>query len=418
MKNIDICNVNRSEITTAITKHLSDKRHSVLIGARQVGKTTVVKQITAGLLEKKEKAFYISFEEPEILKAINEHPENIFNYTIHPKDLKSKQRLFIIIDEVQHAANPTNFLKLLYDKYAGKVKIIATGSSAFYINRDFKDSLAGRKKLFELYTLDFEEFLHFKKEDDLVEELIQLRKRPKYISLQRLKLNKLFEEYLTYGGYPAVVLEKNKTTKIEMLQELINSYMRKDVLEADLKDELKFFYLVRILASQTGELVNRNELANTLNLSVGTIDNYLYLLQKCFHVHLLLPKYTNVRKELTKMPKIYFNDLGLRNVLCKQFENLDHRLDKGQLIENYVYTRLRKLYGNDNLFFWRSADGNEVDFVIEKTLHSGFAYEVKFNEKKYSASKYKKFTSIYPKFPLKPVAYVKEGKSAIDLMRF
>ena len=409
--------MNRSEITRAILKHLPDKRHSILIGARQVGKTTVVKQIAASLIEKKEKAFYISFEQPEVLHAINEHPENIFNFTLHPNDLNAKQRLYIIIDEVQYANDPTNFLKLLFDKYAEKVKIIATGSSAFYINRDFKDSLAGRKKIFELYSLDFEEFLHFKKEDDLLHELLQLRKRAKYNSLQRPKLNKLFEEYLTYGGYPAVVLEKNKDVKVEMLQDLVNSYMRKDILEADLKDELKFFYMVRLLASQTGELVNQNELANTLKLSVGTIDNYLYLLRKCFHINLLRPKYSNVRKELTKMPKVYFNDLGLRNVLCKQFDRIDNRLDKGQLLENYVYTRLRKLYTPDNLFFWRTADGHEVDFVIEETLTKGLAYEVKFNEREYKPSKYKQFTGAYSKFPLKAISYVKEEKGAIEVIR-
>ena len=157
--------MNRKYISEKIIKHLDDKRYSILIGARQVGKTTVVKQVKDYLVSKNEKAFFITFENPEILKAINEHPEHIFKYAVHPSSLNTKERLFLLIDEVQYAANPSNFLKYLYDTYEGKVKIIATGSSAFYINKDFKDSLAGRKKIFELYTLDFEEFLHFKAGD-------------------------------------------------------------------------------------------------------------------------------------------------------------------------------------------------------------------------------------------------------------
>ncbi len=407
----------RQEIIDAITEHLPDKRHSILIGARQVGKTTVIKQVAEQLLKKKERVYFLTFEDPTILKAINTHPEKIFDFTVHPDALAKKQRLYLLIDEVQYAENPTNFLKLLYDKYAGKVKIIATGSSAFYINRDFKDSLAGRKKIFELYTLDFDEFLQFKNGSALADELILMRKRSTYQSLKTSKINALFNEYLSYGGYPAIVLENNTQYKIEMLRELVNSYMSKDVLEADLKDELKFFQLARILASQTGELLNQNELANTLKLSVGTIDNYMYLLKKCFHVHLLAPKFTNVRKELTKMPKVYFNDLGLRNVLCQQFDNIDIRMDKGQLIENYVFTRLRKLYGTDSIKFWRTADGNEVDFIVEKKLDEGLAYEVKFSESQFKKSKYKKFEEAYKKFPLRPIVYNGENPDNINLIR-
>ena len=409
----------RDQILEALIKHLPEKRHSVLIGARQIGKTTVVKQVVAHLLKKNEKAFYITFEEPTILKAINEHPENIFNYTFHPDDLTKKEKLFIVIDEVQYAGNPTNFLKLLYDKYADKVKIIATGSSAFYINRDFKDSLAGRKKIFELYTLSFEEFLHFKSEDKLIAEWHQLQKRPNYQSLKRKELDSLLDEYMIFGGYPAVVLENKLPDKIDLLKDLVNSYMKKDALEANIKEELKYFDLVRILSDQVGNMVNQNELANTLKLSVGTIDNYLYLLRRSFHIHLLPPKFGNLRKELTKMPKVYFNDLGLRNIISNQLQQpLQNRIDKGQLLENFVYIRLRQKHGTDALRYWRTADGNEVDFIVEETLKTGNAYEVKFNDVQFKPSKFKKFTTEYTGFPLQPIVFEKNIESSIELIRF
>lgn len=410
--------MNRENILEALKKHLSDKRHSILIGARQVGKTTVVKQLAAHLKQQNNKVVYLTFEDPGILADINSHPEKIFNYTFHPDNLKTKERLYIIIDEVQYAANPTNLLKLLYDKYETKVKIIATGSSAFYIDRNFKDSLAGRKKIFELYTLSFKEFLHFRKADDLLEEYNQMQKRINYKSLKEKQIRSFFNEYLNYGGYPAVVLENNITYKKELLAELINSYMKKDVLEANVREDLKFFNLVKILSHQTGDLVNQNELSNTLKTAVGTIDNYLYLLRKCFHIHLLPPKSGNIRKELTKMPKIYFNDLGMRNYLCNTFGLIEQRADKGALIENYAYIRLRELYGLDALRFWRTADGNEVDFVIEENLTKGKAFEVKFSESQFKPTKYKKFTEGYPDFNLKPLVYQRETKKALDLLVF
>lgn len=127
---------------------------------------------------------------------------------------------------------------------------------------------------------------------------------------------------------------------------------------------MKFFQLPMLLASKAGSLVNQHELSKTLGLSVGTIDHYLYILQKTFIIHLLPPKFGNLRKELTKIPKVYFNDTGLRNALLNNFSKMNDRMDKGELLENYAYTRLRKLYSIDALRYWRTADGNEVDFVV------------------------------------------------------
>jgi uncharacterized protein len=410
-------NLTRSEGLSILQKHLKKPQHTVLIGARQLGKTTLVKQLMQYLEQKKELVYFLTFENPTILNAINEHPNNIFNFTFSPKELQENQQLFIVIDEVQYAANPSNFLKFLYDEYAPKVKLIVTGSSAFYIDASFKDSLAGRKQVFELYPLAFDEFLHFKSEDKLSKELLQLQTRPEFIGTKTQQLQQLMEEYIVFGGYPAVVLSSSISDKVDLLKELVSSYLKKDALEAGIKEEQKFFYLCRLLANQVGNLVNQNELSNTLQLSVGTIDNYLYLLKKSFIVQLVPPKFGNLRKELTKMPKIYFNDTGLRNVLSNNFLALNDRADKGNLFENAVYTRLRKLYGIDAIKYWRTADGNEVDFVIEDNLSEGLAYEVKFTDTLYKPNKYKKFKEGYPNFPLQAISYQHINKSALQFMR-
>ncbi|MCO5945251.1 ATP-binding protein [Mucilaginibacter flavidus] len=412
-----ILRMKRVDALETLRAHLVKPQHSILIGPRQVGKTTLVKQLAKILEEQGEQFCFLTFEDPAILDAINQHPENIFNYTQLPSAMSDGNRLYIIIDEVQYAANPSNFLKLLYDKYKDQVKVIATGSSAFYIDKSFKDSLAGRKRVFELFPLSFEEFLHFKQEDGLAGELQEMRDREKYQSASRLKINLLFDEYLIYGGYPEVVLAETEQEKQEILKELVNSYMKKDALEAGVREEQKFFRLARLLADQAGNLVNNNELGNTLQLVGPTVDNYIYIMQKSFIVNLLTPFYGNLRKELTKMPKVYFSDNGLRNVLVNNFNKLSDREDKGQLLENYVHNRLRKLYDADNLHYWRTADGNEVDFIVEQGIKQGLAYEVKYNDAQFKPNKYQKFTDGYPGFELRCVSKEVSGGDTVEVVR-
>ena len=156
-----------------------------------------------------------------------------------------------------------------------------------------------------------------------------------------------------------------------------------------------------LLAGQTGNLVNTNELAATLRLTHTATDQYLYVLQKCFHVSLIRPFFSNLRKELVKMPKLYYNDLGLRNVMVNYFAPLEQRADKGALLENFVYRRLSEKYPKEQIKFWRTADGNEVDFVLEENITGGKAIEVKFNATEANARKYKKFNELYPNYPVK-----------------
>jgi predicted AAA+ superfamily ATPase len=392
------------KLFVSLYNHLQAKEYTIIIGARQTGKSMLLLQLYQKLKEEGKQAYQLTFEDPRVLGAIDEHPENIFNFVPQPQN----ERLYLLIDEVQYAQNPTNFLKLLYDKYLDKIKIIATGSSAFYIDRKFKDSLAGRKQIFELYTLDFEEFIDFRSDNKLqfLQELQAIKTKPDYQSLYRDEITQLFDEYLVYGGYPAVVLASSKEEKLLKLRELVNTYIKRDIYESDVVNELKFYNLITLLANQAGSLVNVSELANTLKLSVTAVDNYLYILQKTFHVTLIRPLYSNLRKEITKMPKVYFNDTGLRNMLLNYFEPLKTRVDKGQLVENYIYIRLRQLYGTDALKYWRTADGNEVDFVVSTKFNEGFAIEAKYNADEFKPGKYKKFEEHYPQYPIESRAYI------------
>ena len=387
-----------------ILDFINDKRFAIITGARQVGKTSLLRALFADLKTQGESVFFLSFEDPFIVDAINKHPEQVFNYMAAlPKriiDGQSERKIFLLIDEVQYAKDPSHFLKFLYDTYEGNLKIVATGSSAFYIDRKFRDSLAGRKRIFRLNTLNLREYLVFQNKENLCNELDLSRERPDYRSPYSAELNRNFWDYLRFGGYPAVALESDEREKRLTLDELKNAYVRRDVLESKISNETHFYLLLRILAEQTGNLMNKNDLSNELKIDVKTVDNYIQILEKCFHISLLRPFFRNMRKELTKMPKVYFNDLGLRNILVNRFDAFPDRTDKGQLLENYFFLRLNEKYDAEQLFFWHTTTGQEVDFVIRDTLTTGKAYEIKWAESKITPNKYAPFAEAHPEFPL------------------
>lgn len=388
----------------AIENHLGDKRHTIITGVRQVGKTSALKLVHQKLKSEGEQVFQLTLEDSRVLHSINEHPDRVFEHVpTLPKPAQAgaaDKRLFLLIDEVQYAADPTHFLKFLYDKYEGNVKVVATGSSAFYIDRKFTDSLAGRKRVFQLYPLSMEEYLTFRGDDELLQEFAFIQERPSYISPGMVALKAVFYEYLTFGGYPAVALEPDFSEKKMLLNELKNAYVKRDIAESGVSMEAKFFLLFQLLADQTGNLVNRHELSKTIQVDTKTVDNYLYVLEKCYHVHLLKPFFRNLQKELTKMPKVYFNDLGLRNALLNRFSPVDTRADKGALLENYYFIRLRQEYEADQLRFWRTTEQQEIDFVVEVSFGEGKAYEVKWTKQHFKPEKLSKFLEAYPGFKI------------------
>jgi len=398
------------QIHRKIKNHLKRKEYTIITGARQSGKTSLIQALYNEIKNDGQIVNYISFEDRDIVSSVNKHPDEVFSYTPRPKKIlsgknKSGKPFYLFIDEIQLAENPSNFLKYLYDIYGENLKIIATGSSAFYIDSKFKDSLAGRKRLFELQTLNFEEWLIFKNLQDLSEELKIIRTQKNYISASKIEIVEKFKEFLVFGGYPAVVLENDREEKINLLKDIKNSFLKRDIDDAGINNTEKFYNLLTILAGQTGNLVNRNELANTVDVDNKTIDKYLQVLQKCFHVELVKPFYSNLRKELTKMPKIYFKDHGLRNMALNRFFDFKLREDQGTLLENYVYKRLTEIYDPDNIRFWRTTDKKEIDFVINTSFEHGLAYEVKLICKRMKQVAFNKFNEFYPNYNTEVISY-------------
>ncbi|MEA3445842.1 MAG: ATP-binding protein [Bacteroidota bacterium] len=374
---------------STVIDNLKTKHILLIIGARQTGKTTVMNQVRNELKKKKKTTFFLTMEDKKMRKLLDQHPDNLFQI-IPP--INKKATNFIFIDEIQYLEDPTNFLKYHSDLNKHNLKFIVSGSSSFYIDEKFSDSMAGRKRLFELNSLSFEEFLQFKDREEFVNYL-NIGKLP---ILYEKELQTLMSEYVIYGGYPEVVTSQNIDDKKATLKELANSYIKKDALEANLKNTETYFHLMRILAFQTGSLTNASEIGRDLKISTPTIEKYLNVMRKVFHISTIQPFSGNFSKEIRKMPKTYFNDLGLRNYFVRDFSPLPLRNDIGALFENFIFRRFLDNYDILDIQFWRTQKMQEVDFVIQQKK----AFEVKFSEKNIKPKKYEYFQSKYPNINL------------------
>ena len=360
------------KITKQIKQWLFEKEIIILNGAWQTGKTSLLsllknELVMSGVNEKQ--IFYLNLEELKILENLNKDPENLLDYIIFQNKTN-----FFLLDEIQYLNNPSNFLKHIYDKYAPKIKIIATESSSIELKAQLQDSLAGRKVSFLIHPLNFEEFLIFKKFAYF--DYLKKKKLPEEI---KNKFNQALEEYLIYGGMPAIVLQNNKDLKKKLLEEYISAYINKDIRYiGKIENITDFNNLIKILSSQIGNLVNVSELSNTTNISRRNIEKYLDLLEYTFVLKRVNPFKSNIRSQIAKMPKFYFFDLGIRNAILGNFLNTENREDKGALFENFVYLELRNQAKN-KIYFYRTIGKSEIDFVIDNGISLSL-FEVKFKK--------------------------------------
>lgn len=377
----------------------------VLVGARQTGKTTLLRSIYERVRQEGHPAWFINLENLEYLELLNRSPENIF--AILPP-LRSDLRATVFIDEIQYLKDPSNLIKYFYDEHRQKLKLVVTGSSAFYIDQRFRDSLAGRKRLFHLQTLSFAEFLLFKGREELCqwlptanERMERFRQCSAFPRIHRQELERLWGEYACYGGYPAVVLAQGEEEKRLMLEDIVHSAAKKDVQEAGIRYPEKYYRLMKLLAAQAGSLVNRHELGTTLGITSSAVDNYLYVLRRSFHLAEVTPFSANIRKELTKMPKYFFLDTGMRNYLVNEFRGFSQRADTGVFLESLVFRRLMERISLENIRFWRTADKHEVDFVV----NDAWGLETKSNPATFRPAKYAPFREHYENIPLDVAGY-------------
>jgi predicted AAA+ superfamily ATPase len=368
----------RRKAVSEIAKYLDAKGIILLVGARQVGKTSLLYLLMDELRNQgisENFIHYLDLEDLTVLDILNSGTKEFIDY-LKAMGIETEKRNYLFIDEIQYLNNPTNFLKLIADHHQN-LKLIVSGSSTLEIRRKFKDSLAGRKVIFEIFPLDFYEFMLFKGEQKLAEILVKsdLRHIHQDTEIQDLParffikdLTRYYNEYLIFGGYPRVALETGNEKKITYLMDIYQSYVKKDIKDLMRVDNITAFNnLLKVLALQIGNLVNLTELCNTVKIARETLERYLFLLENTFIVKMVTPFSRNPRKEISKMAKLYFMDTGLRNTIIKNWNNLEERVDAGALVENGAFSNLLKnLSPLEEIHFWRTLSKNEVDFISGK----------------------------------------------------
>lgn len=349
----------RSLENTIVDRFKNTEKSVILYGPRQVGKTTLSKSIAKSLGWK---------------TLMLNGDDKTSNDILSSQDLTKLERLvsgyqLIFIDEAQRIQNIGINMKLIIDSHP-EIRILATGSSSFDLANKVAEPLTGRVWSYTLYPVSATEMVK---------------------SESRYDYSKRLEEQLLYGSYPEIYKYKTSEDKISYLKQLTTSYLYKDILEyADIKHADKIDKLLKLIALQLGNEVSLSELADNLNINRETVTNYIDLLKKSFVIFTLGGFNRNLRKEVTKMNKIYFYDLGVRNSIIGNFSPTDLRPDLGALFENYlIIERIKRNSYSENFantYFWRLNTGAEIDYVEEKDgMLKGF--EFKLNKKSSTSKK-------------------------------
>ncbi len=332
-----------------------DRRQVILLrGPRQSGKTTLFLH-----LNQKLKGKYVSLEEEELLEAFEE------NSKLFVERFNSKH---LFIDEAQYSKKAGRILKLINDSHPD-VKLFVTGSGSFDIKVLISKYLVGRAVSFELFPLNFQEFLLWKAKDlakihrEWKEEITEFIRGEK-IELEKAferEFRALLEEFLIFGGFPEIVKEEDVNMKIELLKNLYRMYLEKDVFFfLRVRHLEKFREMMRYLAFSSGNILQISSLMSDLKMDYRTVDGYLTILVNSYVIRLVSPFYRNLVTEIKKSKKVYFVDLGFRNAILNNFTPPNARTDRGQILENFVLNEFRDF----EMKYWRTTSKSEVDFVL------------------------------------------------------
>ena len=364
-----------------ITDHFSNyKQILVLVGPRQVGKTTILKRIFP-------EAKYFLLDEDPIRRIFESYDSNVYKQNLSDSE-------YIILDEIHLLDDPGRVAKIIYDLLPSK-KLIITGSSSFNIKNKTTESLAGRKIEYMFFPLTISEFLYQNETENKLNFNVLDNILNKHAQTMRpFDIANITKTILIYGSYPFLI---ESPRDINYLKNLTESIIFKDILELDLIENKKTAGdLLKLLAYQIGSNVNYTELASRLNIDVRTVKRYIDIFEQSYIIFRLNPYFLNKRRELTKSPKIFFFDNGIRNSLINNFESVELRNDRGALFENFIVSEVYKanLYGeyNLNMNYWRSKSGYEVDLVLSDNKKL-IACEIKYSKGSIS----KAFINRYPK---------------------
>jgi hypothetical protein len=353
------------DILPYLIKWLDRKEAYAIKGPRQSGKTTILK-----ILERKvrENVVYLNFEDPDILEAFEVNPKEYIR-----SFLLTEGKYYLLLDEYHYVRDPGKKLKLLYDSF-DNVKFIVTGSSSLELSGAMAKFLVGRVFFFELFPFSFHEFLVaknsrlaniYENRNNCIRKFLLKGKVSVEKDIFLKELTPLFNEYVTFGGYPAVIKAEDFETKRMILKNIYDTYISKDVIEfLKISDAFKYRCVVRVLATLIGNLINYNDICLTCQIYYKELKRIISILSETYIIKLIQPFYRNPITELKKVPKVYFYDLGLRNYITDNFSSIEKRIDSGTLVENFVFLCLRNSFPSSTINYWRTIAKAEVDFVL------------------------------------------------------
>ena len=336
------------KLAPRLVRELDSPRITLLTGMRQTGKTTLIRQIFDKVQD--ENKLFLDLENPLNQSIFEEKNFDNILSNLRELGIDPEKKIFLFLDEIQIAPMIARAVKYLYDHY--RVKFFLTGSSSFYLKNLFSESLSGRKIIYELFPLDFEEFLIFKGQEKRFFPTIEKKSGAKNrIAFEKQK--KYYDEYLKSGGFPGVVLEK--TNKRSVLEDIFRSFFEKDVRTlADFRGIRELRDLIILLANRIGSKLDVSKLAREIGISRETVYSYLGFLENTYFISLVSPFSRSLNGEVRGAKKIYFCDTGLVNLLGKTTE--------GNIFENAVFLNLRD-HGKIN--FYEKYKGPEIDFILD-----------------------------------------------------
>ncbi len=391
----------KRDIIDEIAKYIGTDNIIVLHGSRQVGKTHILLYLQKMLGAKNEQTIYFDLEDATQVEMLDTGVSPFLKY-LKEEGIDLKRKVYVFIDEIQYLENPSPFLKLIID-HQKQIQLIVSGSSSFNIKKKFSDTLVGRTVDFEIFPLSFAEYLRFK------EIQIDLKTESEF---HKERLKEHYQEYVLYGGYPKIVLEESIEKKEKYLGQIVNTYLKKDIRDlAEIKQIKKFNNMLRILASQSGNLLNIAEIGKVCGLARETVENYLFILENTYIIKLLPVFSQSMRVEVVKTPKIFFYDTGLMQILW--LKGLTGNI-LGNMFETSVFSEMVKKIGGEFVYFWRTKKGQEIDFIFNKKGQI-LPIEAKINFHQANAETLHSFCQKYDISAFKIVGLKGEKRSISDI---
>lgn len=395
----------KRDLAGKISGWIKDRELILLLGSRQTGKTNLMYYIIQNLVRyekvKPEDIYYLDAETLDDAELIASGPEKIAGFL----KAETGAKKYLFIDEIHYVRDIGRILKQMVDHYSDNVKIFATGSSALEIKKNFRESMTGRKIIFEVLPLTFREFLVFKQREELLKtynSLAGLKSGGEPAPAEKRRFGDLYREYCVYGGYPRVVLEPEIEKKKAIIDEIYSSYVRRDVTSFfEIENPDKFNSLLKYVALNSGQILNIETAAKAIGgIARKTVEKYLGIMESTYIVKRITPFFKRKTREIVKMGKVYFRDSGIRNRIINNFQMPRDRVDGGFVYETAVFMNLHKYTNSaESIKFWRSKSGNEVDFIIDEEKTS--CIEVKMSPGNFKPRAFDAFIGEY-----KPAGFI------------